>query len=96
MIDIIAMVLLAVYNGKIATRKGLKAGQWRMYTVLAWILGEFIGTLVALQFYSIQDFFSPQKSFKVMLLVFPFAFAGFHIVYYLLNKQSDSSTQNNL
>ena len=93
MLDIIAMILLAMYNGRIAQQNGLKAGTWRLYTVVAWIIGELVGTAVALQFYKFSDFLNPKVSFKIMLLVIPFAFAGFHFVHYQLKKQISQNSK---
>ncbi|HMN32917.1 MAG: hypothetical protein IT215_05150 [Chitinophagaceae bacterium] len=94
MLDIIAMVLLTMYNGRIAQKKGLNGGTWRLYTVVAWVVGEIIGTLVALLFFTPSDFINPKVSLKVSLLVIPFAFAGFHFVNYLLEKRTNESTNH--
>lgn len=48
LIEIIALVFLCKKNGQLALQKGLKPTTWKLYTVLAWIGGEFIGCIIAL------------------------------------------------
>ena len=43
MFDIIALVFLVRYIGKLATQKGLKPLNWKIYTVAAWFAVEIIG-----------------------------------------------------
>ncbi len=46
MLEIIALIFLTKEIGKIAAGKGLKPGVWKLYTVLAWIAGEFVGAVI--------------------------------------------------
>ena len=48
MIEIIVLIFLVIYIGKIAAKKGLKPGMWRLYTVLSWLGGEFVGVIAGL------------------------------------------------
>ena len=51
MLEVIALIFLCKSNGKIAERKGLKPGTWKIYTVVAWIVAEFTGLLVAVSMF---------------------------------------------
>ncbi len=83
MLEIVALYFLTSYNGKLAERKGLKPMTWKINTILAWIVGEFIGFIIALQFFPIQDLL------KISLIALPFAFGGFHFIKYTLEKKPD-------
>ena len=43
MFDIIALIFLLRYIGKLAAQKGLKPINWKVYTVAAWFAVELIG-----------------------------------------------------
>lgn len=55
MIDIIILIFAAIHIGKIATRKGLKPGLWRFYTVIAWLAAEFAGIIIGVMFFGIDN-----------------------------------------
>lgn len=48
MLEIVALFFLCRMNGKLAAQKGLKAGTWKIYTVLAWIVAEIAGLILGL------------------------------------------------
>ncbi len=46
MLEIIALIFLCRSNGNLAEKKGLKQTPWKVYTAVAWILGEIIGFMI--------------------------------------------------
>jgi hypothetical protein len=55
MLEIIALIFLTKQIGRIATDKGLKPGTWKLYTVLAWIAGEFVGAIIGVLFFGVNN-----------------------------------------
>ena len=55
MLEIIALIFLCKRNGALATTKGLKPGTWKMYTILAWIVAEFIGIGIGISMFGKQN-----------------------------------------
>lgn len=90
--DLILLIFLTYYNGKLALQKGLKPFTWRVNTVVAWLIGQTVGFIVALQFYSVEDLSNPIKYLKAGLISIPFAFAGFHLIYHNLQKRPDAKS----
>ncbi len=72
MLEIIAIVFL---SRNIAERKGLKKGWWVFYTVMAWIVAEFLGAVVAILVFQTEE----------TLAIYPFAI-GFAIASYFIVK----------
>lgn len=84
MLEIVALYFLTSYIGKLALQKGLKPLTWKINTILAWIAGEFVGIIIALQFFDIKELL------KISLIALPFAFGGFHFIKYTLEKKPDT------
>lgn len=55
MLEIIALVFLSRQIGMLAQRKGQPAGWWKFYMVIAWIAGEFLSILVAVNFLGVDE-----------------------------------------
>lgn len=83
MIEIIALIILTGQMGRLAARKGLKAGSWQLYTVLAWIAGEFAGAVVGVMIFGVNNFIS------VALVAFAGAITGYLILKSNLTKRPD-------
>jgi hypothetical protein len=83
MLEIIAIIFLSRNMGKMAKRKGQKPGPWILYTVLAWIGGEFIAALIAIQSMGQRDYLS---LLPVLLIG---AVIGYLIVRGLLSRLPD-------
>lgn len=83
MIEIIALILLTGQIGRLATRKGLKAGWWQFYTVLAWLAGEFVGAVIGVMIFGVNNFIS------VILVALAGAITGFLILKAKLTKIPD-------
>lgn len=48
MLEIITLIFLSRKTGEIAKRKGENPGNWKLYTILAWIGGEILGVVLAM------------------------------------------------
>lgn len=83
MLEIIALVFLTRQIGRIAVSKGLKSGTWKLFTILAWIAGEFAGAVMGLLI------FSPDNIFSILLVAIAGAFTGYIIVKANLTKRPD-------
>jgi hypothetical protein len=83
MLEIIALIFLTREIGKIAADKGLKPGTWKIYTVLAWIAGEFIGAIIGVLIFGTNNFFS------IVLVAIAGAVTGYLILKANLSKRPD-------
>lgn len=54
MLEIIALYFLCKHIGQIALRKGQVPGRWKLFTILAWIFGEFTGILLGAIFFGLD------------------------------------------
>lgn len=83
MLEIIALIFLTGQIGKMATLKGQKPGMWKFYTVLAWIGGEVIGIVIAIQAFKSEDYLS------MLPMALLGAVGGYLIVRAILSKMPD-------
>jgi len=83
MLEIIALIFLTKEIGKIATAKGLKPGTWKLYTVLAWIAGEFVGAIIGVLIFGTDNFFS------IALVAIAGAVTGYVVLKANLSKKPD-------
>jgi hypothetical protein len=83
MLEIIALIFLTGQIGKMATRKGLKSGIWKFYTVLAWIGGEVIGIVIAIVAFKSEDYIS------MLPMALLGAVGGYLIIRAILSKMPD-------
>lgn len=81
--DLIVLFFLAREIGRLASRKGLKPGTWRLYTVLAWIITEIIGLLIGFMIFDKDNLFS------IGMTGIAFAVTSYFIIKAQLNKFSD-------
>ena len=81
--DLIVLFFLAREIGRLASRKGLKPGTWRLYTVAAWIVTEIIGLLVGLMIFEKDNLFS------IGMIGIAFAITSYFIIKAKLNKLPD-------
>jgi hypothetical protein len=81
MLEIIALIILTKGIGRLAEKKGLKPGRWQLYTVLAWIAGEFLGAVLGGFIFGIDNIFS------IVMLAFAGAISGYFIVKANLSKR---------
>lgn len=83
MLEIIALIFLTRDIGKIAESKGLKPGTWKIYTVIAWIILEIWGIIIALLFFEKENLFS------IMMVGLMFAVSSYFLIKSRLNKIPD-------
>jgi len=83
MLEIIALIFLCKKNGDLASRKGLKPGTWKLYTVLAWIVAEIVGVIIGMMI------FGQENLIGLMLLGLASAFGGYLLVRSILEKKPD-------
>ena len=83
MLEIIALIFLTREIGRTAADKGLKPGTWKLYTVLSWIAGEFIGAVIGVLI------FGPENIFSVILVAIAGAVTGYFIIKANLSKRPD-------
>jgi phage shock protein PspC (stress-responsive transcriptional regulator) len=83
MLEIIALILLTRHIGGVATRKGLKPGTWKLYTVLSWFAGEIVGVVAGLVIFEQDNLVS------LMLMGIAGALGGYFILKAVLDKKPD-------
>ncbi len=89
MFDIIALFFLCKKMGILAIQKGLKPGLWKFYTVLAWLVAETIGVILAVGIYG-QDILVKDNLMAVMSLALGCAFGGYLFIKAVLDKKPDA------
>ncbi len=90
MLEIIALIYITKGIGRLAIVKGLKAGTWKIYTVLSWFITEFIGIGVGLFLLNSRD------PIALQLLGLIFAVGGFLIVRSILQKKPDQTADDDI
>lgn len=83
MLEIIALIFLAKQIGSIAATKGLKPGLWKLYFVLAWIAGEFVGAIIGIMIFGTGNIIS------IELVAVAGAVTGYVIIKANLAKKPD-------
>jgi hypothetical protein len=78
--DIIILIYLCIQIGRKAALKGLSAGRWRWYTVIAWIGAEIGGFMLGI------ELFGNGNLFGLLLFAFACAVGGYLLVRYQLEK----------
>ena len=66
-----------------ALQKGQKPGTWKVYTVLAWFVGEIVGVMMGF------SIFGTQNLFGIIAIALFGAFGGYLLVRYNLEKKAD-------
>ena len=90
MLEIIALIFITREIGKIAASKGLKPLTWKIYTVLAWIIFEIWGFMVAL------IFFDKDNLFSIMMVGLMFAITSYFWIKARLNKIPDNRLDDDI
>lgn len=84
MLEIIALIFITREIGKLAASKGLKSLTWKIYAVLAWIIFEIWGFMIALMFFEKDNLFS------IMMVGLMFAVTSYFLIKARLNKLPDN------
>lgn len=83
MLEILALIFLTRSIGEKAKRKGLPAGRWKLYLVLAWFGAEVLGFILGAML------FGNQNLVGLMLFAMACAFGGYLLIRYNLDKYPD-------
>jgi hypothetical protein len=90
MLEIIALIFLTRKIGKLAYTKGLKPLTWKIYTIVAWIIAEVTGIIVALMMFDKDNLVS------IVGVGLMFAFTGYLFVNKQLNKFPDKGIDDDI
>ncbi len=90
MFDIIALVFLVRYIGRLATQKGLKPINWKVYTVVAWFAVELIGVAAGVLFLKSRDLLGLQ------LLAWICGVGSFLLIRSVLQKKPDITPDDDI
>ena len=82
MIEILVLINITKTFGRLANQKGLSAGWWKLYAVLAWFFAEFIGIFIGLLLF-------PDTMLAYVLIGYAFATGAYYLLKYILNKKPD-------
>lgn len=83
MVDLVILIFLAWEIGNLASKKGLKAFTWRVYTVSGWLTGEIIGLAVGV------TIFAPDNLVSIILMGIIFGVTSYFLIKNHLNKMPD-------
>ena len=83
MLEIIILYFLTKKIGALAVTKGLPAGRWKLYLVLAWIVAELFGAVIAVMIFGKDNLFS------ALLVAIACAASSYFILTNYLNKLPD-------
>ena len=90
MLEIIILFFLTKKIGVLAVSKGLSAGRWKLNLVLAWIVAELLGAIIALVVFGKDNLFS------ALLIAIACAISTYFIIINYLNKLPDVIDEEDL
>jgi hypothetical protein len=90
MLEIIALIFLCKKNGDLALQKGLKPGLWKLYTVLAWIMAEFIGLGIGV------SMFGKTNLVAVGMVGIFTAFGGYLLIRFILENKPGNDYKDDI
>jgi hypothetical protein len=90
MLEIIALIFITRDIGKLAFKKGLNPGRWKLYTVLAWFAGEVPAVLVGFMIFGTDNLIS------VELVGIAGAITGLLILRAALLKKPDAVAEDDI
>jgi hypothetical protein len=88
MLDLILLIFLCWRIGNKAKQKGLKPGQWRLYTVLSWLGFELIGLIAGAMIFG-YDKNDMNSLYGLMAFAIACGFGGYLLVKMALDKKPD-------
>ena len=83
MLDIIALIFICKYVGRLALRKGLKPGTWKINTVLGWFGIQIIALAAGILLLNSRDLIGLQ------LLGWICSIGSFLVIRYILQNKPD-------
>lgn len=90
MAEIIALIFIARYIGRLAAQKGLNPTRWRIYSIAAWIIFELIGFMVAL------FIFTPDNLFSIAMVGLMFGVTSFFLIRTKLQNLPDRDIEDDI
>ena len=90
MLEIIILYFLTKKIGLLAASKGLSAGRWKLNLVLAWIVAELIGAVIAIVIFGKDNLFS------TLLIAIACAISTYFMITNYLNKLPDVIDEEDL
>lgn len=84
MIEIIILIFLTKNIGALAASKGLPSRKWKIYLILGWIAGEFLGAMIGVMIFGIDNLFS------CMLVAISGALGAYFIIKSYLTRLPDN------
>jgi uncharacterized RDD family membrane protein YckC len=84
MLEIIALFFLSRNIAELARSKGESPVKWVIILIIAWLLMEFVGVMVALMFFNINNLVS------ILLVAMGFAITGYYLVLKKLQSLPDA------
>ena len=86
MLEIVALYFILKQMGALAKTKGLSPGRWKVFSLISWFVGEFIGFVAGLMFFGINNLIS------ALLVGIAGAFTGYLAIKSNLSKRPDVPT----
>lgn len=83
MLEIIALIFITKDVGKLAQAKGVKPLNWKIYTIIAWVVSEIAGIFIGALIFGTGNLFS------VVMIGLTFAITSYFIIKATLNKLPD-------
>lgn len=90
--EVILLIFLCRKIGNTAERKGLKPGQWKLITVLAWFGFEFLGLMIGIMLFG----YNVSNLYPLLLLALVSGFGGYLLVKASLDKRPDSIDEDEI
>ncbi len=90
MLEIVILYFLTKKIGVLAATKGLSAGRWKLNLVLAWIVAELVGAVMAVMIFGKDNLFSS------LLIAIACAVSTYFIIMNYLNKLPDVIDEEDL
>ncbi|MBU3713428.1 MAG: hypothetical protein FGM46_00600 [Ferruginibacter sp.] len=93
MIEIIVLYFLSRHIGTLAVSKGLKPFPWKIYTIVAWMVAEFLGMAIGIIIFDvyIDPSVNARELVRLMLFGLTCAFGGYLLVRRILESRPDQS-----
>jgi hypothetical protein len=90
MLDLIILYFLTKEIGKLASQKGLKPINWKIYTIISWIASEIVGVFVGFLIFDVHNLFS------IILVGIAFAFTSYYLIKAQLNRLPDKTFDDDI
>jgi hypothetical protein len=90
MLDLIILYFLTKEIGKLASQKGLKPINWKIYTIISWITSEIVGLFVGIMIFGVHNLFS------IILVGIAFAITSYYLIKAQLNRLPDKTLDDDI